>query len=344
MRIIAATATVSLWAVAGCDLFGPDRRLGLEAHTVTALTQTEWGLFAGTQFGGVFRLDDWTGEWESLGLDHAVISSMVFVSGSSDRLLVGVNLYAFGDSTEAAIFATSNGSGTWEVADGGLAATREGRIGVSSLAHDPGPPERLFLGRSYSILRSEDGGESWTFVLGDEQSAGQGVRTIVISPERDGVIWASAQSALGLSFIFRSADWGDSWESMTPYPRTEVAYHALLVDPEQPTRVWAGMDGGVIFSDDQGENWVESLTIGASVVALLPTDTHLFAVSNEPHFPDDDTAPFTRLGMHRRAHGTDSWEEIEVPSEIPGALSAALDDRGRLVVGTDGGGVWRWDP
>src|SRR5690625_6863820 len=61
-------------------------QIGLEQQWVTDVIHTEEGLYAGTRDDGVFRYDPHTLTWESLGLDHAVISSLLFLPGSPGRL------------------------------------------------------------------------------------------------------------------------------------------------------------------------------------------------------------------------------------------------------------------
>jgi photosystem II stability/assembly factor-like uncharacterized protein len=332
-----------------CGIFGPEdgaewTSLGLDGRSVTALVQTDWGLFAGSQFAGVFRFDEDNVTWRALGLQHAVISTLLFVPGTPARLLVGVEPYEFGQTTEAAVYASTDAGETWVPADGGLAASHDGNFWAVSLALDVGPPERMYIGKSLSVLRSDDGGQSWTYVLFDETSTGQGVHSILISPRHDGMMWASLQTPLGVSWIHRSPDWGDSWQGSLPFPRLEAAFYSLMVDPEVPTTLWAGMDGGVIRSDDEGETWAVSLSEDASVTDLLSANGDMLAVANHIEFPDSLGPVTEQLRLYRRSKGTQTWASIQVAPEIGGSLSATLDAQGRLVVGTRGTGVWRWVP
>lgn len=132
--------------------------LGLEGQWVTALAETPWGLYAGTHDDGVFRMDA-NGMWKPVGLDHAIISDIVFVPGGTERLLVGLYPYAE-ERTQAAVFATTDSGRTWVPWDGGLAASRDGYGSGFSLAIDVGNPDRLFMSFFDTIVRSDDGGSS----------------------------------------------------------------------------------------------------------------------------------------------------------------------------------------
>lgn len=114
------------------------------------------------------------------------------------------------EQTEAAVFATEDAGATWKPWDGGLAARFGFRAWAHSLASDPLNPERLFMGQSSSILRSEDGGESWRYVLGNENLQGLGINSIVVSANSDRGVWAGGQTAFFAAAVLRSRDSGDT--------------------------------------------------------------------------------------------------------------------------------------
>src|SRR5205807_7412055 len=88
--------------------------------------------------------------------------------------------------TKAAVYAM-NDDGLWQPWDGGLeaAAWQHGSDAWAySLAMDPGNSNHLYMGRTYPIMESKDGGRSWSFVLGSEDGFGLGMNSILVSPLR----------------------------------------------------------------------------------------------------------------------------------------------------------------
>lgn len=322
--------------------------LGLDGRWVTALAATEWGLYAGTHDDGVFRLDPATGTWQSLGLDHAIVSSILFVSGSTERLLVGMIAYS-DEQTEAAVFASTDSGRTWQPWDGGLAARRGNRGWAYSLGVDPGNPERLFMGYFDMIVRSEDGGRSWQFVNGEQSLIGGGVnRAIVVSPRRDGRVWVAGETSLFTGVVWRSTDWGDSWEFIDPMPLNEVGIWTLALDEGNSDRVIAGTVGGVLRSDDAGTSWhyVSFLRTPGAVLALAVMDGALYAVSDENARPEPGGGPgvISDLGLYRSYDGGKSWERLATPDGARGGRSLLVESQGQLLIGTrtlGSGGVWR---
>lgn len=336
----------------GCSLEGEASSwafLGLEDQWITALAMTPWGLYAGTADSGVFHLSDST--WQPLGLDH--VSSILFVPGSTDRLLVGV--YPFSDEqTDAAVFATEDRGATWLPWDGGLAARRGNRGWAFSLGMNADRPRRLFMGYFDQIVRSEDAGRTWAFVHGDESQIGGGqIRAIEVAVSAHGQVWAGGSTSIFTAVIWRSTDSGDSWEFVDPTPRHENAVQALMVEPENSNRVWAalsGVTGGVMRSDDAGKTWTYRLPprLDRDIFALARVNVTLYAVAREnlrlP--PSGQGRSWSDLGLYRSCDDGETWDTLPVPPGIGGGLAMTIDRESRLVIGTGfgsgGGGVWRF--
>jgi hypothetical protein len=322
-------------------------QLGRDGQWVTAIASTEWGLYVGTHDDGVFWLDPSSNHWLPLGLDHAIVSSIVFVPGATKRLLVGVMPYA-DETTAAAIFASEDGGLSWKPWDGGLAAEHGNRAWASSLAVDPVNPDRLYMGQSAPILRSDDGGRSWSYVWLNADMFGGGVSAIVASRHGDGRVWAAGHTAFFTAFVLRSSDWGESWEFIDPTPRVENDVSALAEDVDAPLRLWAGMggmQGAVMRSDDGGVTWVWSLRTGW-VFGLTTLSGVVYAVSTENFRPppDGQGPPLSDLGFYRTLNGGMSWDTLPVPAGARGAQAVTADRGGGLLIGTRGSGVWRVSP
>ncbi len=338
--------------IPACSATGPVAehwvRLGPDGMWVTALAQTDWGLFAGTRNNGVFLYHSETADWEPLGLSSSQVGCMLYLPGDRPKLLVGM-VWRGTEPTEAAVFATEDGGETWVPSDGGLASSVGGYFWAHSLGLDPNNADRVYMGGPYSLLRSDDGGSTWEFVYGNSDQIGLGIRSISVSPHADRSVWAGGQSSLGVGPIFRSLDSGASWDVLFPAPRHEVAIEAVLVDHQRQNRVWAGLlgtvDGGsVLYSDDRGETWETSLREPLQTPALVYINETLYAVTRQ--FVESDLTtgrPYYRLRLFHLQDGSDSWQSIPAP-ESWGGWSATADENGDLIVGTMGSGVWRYSP
>jgi hypothetical protein len=125
-----------------------------------------------------------------------------------------------------------------------------------------------YLNERAVIQRSTDGGITWqeavsgpTFDNG--RRAWQIWQVVPGHPQRPGEMWAGTREA----GLFRSRDSGVTWESITglndhPTHATweegggGMLLHTILIDPENPTRLYACVSmGGAYRSEDGGASW-----------------------------------------------------------------------------------------
>ncbi len=128
----------------------------------------------------------------------------------------------------------------------------------SSLAPDPGRPERLWLaawggmtrgefGASQDpqtlleskggVWRSEDGGQTWRQTLSDEAY----VYSVSVDPRHPGRIYCNTFHREA----WRSDDWGDTWKRIEGYDFRWG--HRVIPDPHDPERVYITTFGGSVF-------------------------------------------------------------------------------------------------
>lgn len=325
--------------------------LGLKERHVTALADTPWGLFAGTLEDGVFRYDPGAESWRPLGLDSSPVGSILFVPGSTPRLMVGMRPRGE-HGVSAAVLATQDAGRTWLPWDGGLTERYDNRRqSAHALAMDPGDYDRLYMGQSASLLRSTDGGHTWQYVFGGPEFSGAGVSAISVSRARDGHVWATATSGLGAGVIYRSENWGDSWEAVFPFTVGDYAISDLAVDERDPQRLWAAVSGrlsGIIRSEDSGKTWELVLSKPHAFLTVLRDRQNLYAAGyTNLRVPPNGAPPhLSDLTLYRSTDGGLTWSDLAVPEEASGAWVASFDFKGRLLIGTRtaGGGVWRFQP
>jgi photosystem II stability/assembly factor-like uncharacterized protein len=147
--------------------------------------------------------------------------------------------------------------------------------------------------------------------------------------------------------ILRSIDDGASWHRLGLKEAIEFdgTVRSLVVDPHDPSRVFAGADCGICVSHDGGAHFsrIESPANGMAVWSLAIDSAdprHFFAGTGAPQ----------RAAMFRSADGGNTWTRlnVELPEfcrgvNRPRILSICIDpEDGRDVwFGVEEGGAWR---
>ena len=331
--------------VGACGFLGPDApeptwiSLGLEGEEVRALAHTPWGLYAGTDSGGVFRHDAATSTWQPAGLaDQGVINDLLYVPTVPPRLLAAV-APRWGETVDAVVFASEDGE-TWVPSDGGYADAVGSRAAAYSLAYDPADPSVVYVGLPYNVMQSTDGATTWRIrsILSDTTAVAWDGYIPSISVDSSANVWLvrnSTAPTIGgppCAFVYHSTDGGLTWRKSSPCAGTPLS--DVYVAPDG--RLWLAGGSAVRVSLDRGDTWELSLKSDGVVHRILPAGDTLYAVSQQGR--DGGQLRVFRLrplGSH--------WDEITVSPGIAGGLTATLDDEGRLLVGTAGTGVWRME-
>jgi photosystem II stability/assembly factor-like uncharacterized protein len=174
--------------------------------------------------------------------------------------------------------ATTGGSGLWKTTDGGKTwrplTDDLPSLMVSAVAIDPSAPSRVYivllrpeLSGSYrlgaGLFRSEDGGDSWERIFGDEGLNGS---VLLVRPGEPETLYCTGNTA-----VFRSRDGGSTWTPALSRPGATVSD---LVMDTNPARLFAALshpsDGsvaGIYETTDGGGHWGDGPVGGGELPA-----------------------------------------------------------------------------
>lgn len=160
-------------------------------------------------------------------------------------------------SEKGGVFKSIDGGRTWARLTEGLPKLM-GRIGVKVAPSNPNVVYVIVESKEGTLYRSDDRGETFKQVSKERRIVSRGFyyTDLRVDPLNDNRVYAVA------STLFVSIDGGRSFRSITG--RTHIDYHALWIDPKNPSRLWQGQDGGIAVSYDQGETWeyVNNIPLG----------------------------------------------------------------------------------
>ena len=226
---------------------------------------------------GIYRSGDGGDTWQHMGLPDSERITRIIVSprdGQTVYACVPGRLWS--DSSDRGLYKTSDAGKSWSlVLKGSNAST-----GCSSVALDPGNPERLYAGlwdfrrkgwtfrsggegpdvpSGSGLYVSDDAGKTWKH-LDPGNSPGLpagplGRIEVAVAPSQPNIVYAFIEGVR--SALFRSDDRGASWSerdrsiSMVWRP---FYFSRLVIDPTNPDRLYKP-DGRLIASDDGGKSF-----------------------------------------------------------------------------------------
>ena len=159
-------------------------------------------------------------------------------------------------------YVTYDGGANWKryTVEDGLPKGNLGRIGIAVARSNPSVVYALVEADKSALLRSENGGEKWTSVNSETNVASRPFyyADIRVDPQDSNRVYNIA------TVITVSNDAGKSFRTLVPFARVHPDYHALWINPNDASHLYAGNDGGVAESEDRGQSWryVASLPLG----------------------------------------------------------------------------------
>ena len=232
------------------------------------------------------------------------------------------------------LFAGSASGGLWKTTVGGVGAAAWDRVdtgfavlGVSTIAIDSTNPDVMYIGtgEAYShdstnggevirhargsygmgILKTTDGGATWTESLDWTYAASKGIWMIEIHPTDPSILYAATTDG-----VYKSTDAGGSWTQV----HSVVMAMDVRIHPTSPNIVFAacgnfGSTGRGIYRTTTGGTSWSKLTSGLPTswngkcqLDIAPTSPNIIFAS----IADDDVGK----GLYRSTNTGNSWSQV----------------------------------
>jgi hypothetical protein len=215
---------------------------------------------------GVYATDNGGADYRRIGLAAANVHALVVDTGTDGA----VSLLA---GTSHSTFATPLPAGTGTDLDWGSNGA-EDSVGtmVTSLAVSPTDKHvvyRALLDHAsrITVARSDDGGTSWTGVLG-ATSLGHSFQ-LIVDPANADVVYLAMNDTISPGVLV-TRDGGRMWRKNV----TDVPVTAVAGDPHDQDRIWLGGPGGLYRSDDEGQTLTRLSSTPVTAIALDPRNPH----------------------------------------------------------------------
>ncbi len=210
---------------------------------------------------GVFKTEDGGETWTKvLYVDERTgVADLEMDPGNPNKLIAALWDYrrwpwSFRSGGRGSgLYLTVDGGRNWKklTEEDGLPAGDLGRIGLAIAPSDPDIVYAYIEAKENAIYKSEDGGYTWSKVgtgsnIGNRPFYYADLRVDPKDSNRVYSLW---------SRVSVSNDGGKTFESLIGFGDVHPDHHAMWINPNDPSQIWEGNDGGVYISRDRGETW-----------------------------------------------------------------------------------------
>jgi len=215
---------------------------------------------------GVYRSLDGGKTWKNMGLrDSGHISMIRIHPQDSDTVYVAAQGPLWSPGGDRGLYKTTDGGQSWERLLG-----IDENTGINEFVIDPANPD-VIIASSYQrrrhvwtlinggpgggIHKTVDGGKTWHKIEGDLPSGDLGRIGLAMAPSAPNVLYAIIEADEEDQGIYRSTDFGESWEKRSDHMTSSPQYYnELYVDPHNPDRIYS-VDTFTHVSADGGASW-----------------------------------------------------------------------------------------
>jgi len=244
---------------------------------------------------GLYKTTDGGKSWKNVGLKRSEhIARIIIDPRNTNVVYVAAQGPLWGAGGDRGLFKTTDGANTWKAI-----LTIGENTGVTDLVMDPKNPETLYAasyqrrrhvwtlingGPESAIYKSTDAGNTWVKLTSGLPTVDMGRIGLAISPAAPNIIYATVEASQSKGGIFRSTDYGATWERRNEYDQTAMYYGKIVADPKDPERIYV-MNVRIQVSDDGGKS-VRPMTeqwkhVDNHAMWINPTDTRQYLVGSD---------------------------------------------------------------
>jgi photosystem II stability/assembly factor-like uncharacterized protein len=215
---------------------------------------------------GVYKSNDAGKSWTNMGLKNSGHISQIWIDPQDlNHVLV---------ASQGPLWSNGGDRGLYETTDGGTSWQRildiDVYTGVNEFVVDPANPNTIVAssyqrrrhvwtlingGPGSGIHKTTDGGKTWSQIKAGLPSDNMGRIGLAMAPSAANMLYAIIESNDKDKGVYRSQDFGQTWEKRSGHMTTSPQYYnELVVDPKNAERVYS-LDTFTKVSEDGGKSF-----------------------------------------------------------------------------------------
>ena len=306
-----STNSGKTWKKAGLEKTQHIARIVIHPNNPDILFVAAQGaLYGPSEERGIFKSSDGGSSWKKV----LYVNDLTGCSELSIDIHNPDVLYAamwHHQRTPDKVISGGAGSGLYKSVDGGESWTElqkglpkeKGKMAIAVSRANPDKVFALIESDSKAdkggLFVSEDAGQNWSMVSGDNRLVQRAWYYIEVFPDPNDEDTVYVMSAPAL----RSEDGGETWEVL---PELHGDYHDLWINPANSKNIVAADDGGAGISFDYGKTWSTQENMPTAQIYRINAD-HLFPYNIYGGQQDNTSLKIASLSVGRSGITREDW-------------------------------------
>lgn len=285
-------------------------------------------LYLGTNDGQIYRSTDGANNWTRLlSFNHPGYSvDKIIIDDKSPKTLY-VPVWFIANDTDGTIFKSTDGGDSWRELEGIRGHS------VRALAIAPSNHDILIAAAIDGGYQSNDGGETWKLITPPNHADIKRLHSVAIDPNNPEIIY------LGTEHLpWKTDNGGKDWYLVKGHPTDKKQQliddsdiFTIVIDREEPTRVYASACSGIYCSLDSAKTWKKYQGI-----PFTSRRTHVI-------YPDPTNKNIiysgTTEGLWKTLDGGLKWKPMTSTRTVVNAIAIHPSDPNKVYIGIKAGGV-----
>jgi len=174
-----------------------------------------------------------------------------------------------GPAAYLGVYKSTDSGSSWAPVNTNLAASP-----ILLLAVDPTNANTVYGAGASSLLKSVDGGVTWSVLTWDSTGSSGTPNVLTVDPLHPNILYAAATQRVG-----RSVDGGTSWETLGG-ASTHFGVNALIADPKRPENLLAGTAAASVQQITIAPDLALAVSAPASPLAIGAVATYTYTATN----------------------------------------------------------------
>jgi len=152
----------------------------------------------------------------------------------------------------ASIYKSTNSGVSWAIIGNALFPTAYN--GCEDIAIAPSNVNVIYATSFITIMKTTNGGTTWTTITGTLPVTNTGINQIAISNTDPNKVWICLGGYSSGNKVFKSTDGGTTWTNISG-TLPNIPVNTIVYENNSPDRVYVGTDVGVYYIDDNSSDW-----------------------------------------------------------------------------------------